>query len=181
VSTNQRQFTKRLLFTGRQVQRAANLLGAEACLFMGKRLVYSTPIDTGRAKSNWRASRSKAHSTILEEAHVPGSFGGSDPSDPRVYDTTAENMAAAIQQITQQCRMRKDNQPMYLTNNLHYLALLERGYDTHKRGDPKPAQRYRSGFVRDALLSCARYVRKKRTIKRALSRAGIRNVSVEVN
>lgn len=180
MSTNQQQFTRRLLFTGVQVQRAANLLGADACLFIGKRLVYSTPIDTGRAKSNWRASRSKPHSTILDEAYVPGKYGGSDPADPRVNDTTAQNMAAAIQQITQQCRMRKNNQPMYLTNNLPYIGILEERYHTHKRGDPAPDPRYTFDFVDDAIIACSQYIRKKRTIYRALTRGGIRNVSVEV-
>lgn len=185
MSTNQKQFTRRLLFTGVQIQKAANVIGAQVCSTIGKRLVYMTPIDTGQAKSNWRASRSKPHSTT-RKAYVKGRYGGS--TGPDVKDTTEQNKAAAIQQIVEQCRLRKNNQPMYLTNNLPYIGILESSYtDPFKRGPhkrrPKPAPNpmYVPGFVKSALDMGRQYIRNTRMIKKALSRQGIRNVSVEVS
>ena len=165
------QFSKRMRQYGKQLGEAANLIGAQAGVAIGKSVVRGTPIDTGRAKSNWQASRVNPR-TRTRPAYAKGK-----------YDSTeAANEAAAIAQIVAECRSRKNNQPLFITNNLDYIGLLESSYidGGHKRKTPVPQSKYQPGFVQIALQAGREEIRNTQLIKRALSEAGISGVSIEV-
>lgn len=165
------QFSKRVRLYGKQLGEAANLIGAQAGVAIGKSLVRGTPIDTGQAKSNWQASRESPR-TRIRPAYVKGK-----------YDSTeAANEAAAIAQIVAECRARKNNQQLYITNNLSYIGLLESSYfdGGHKRKTPVPQAKYGPGFVQIALQAGREEIRNTRLIKRALSEAGISGFNIEV-
>ena len=165
------EFSKRMRQYGKQVGEAANAIGAQAGIAIGKSVVQGTPIDTGQAKSNWQASRVRP-STQTRPAYVKGK-----------YDSTeSQNETAAIAQIVSQFAARKNNEPLYLTNNLRYIGLLESSYfdGGHKRKTPVPQSKYRPGFVQIALQAGRESIQNTALIKKALSQAGISGVTVEV-
>ena len=162
-------FPKRMRIYGSQLGEAVNILGANAGIAIGISLVRDTPIDEGTAKSNWQASRTNPR-TRTRDAYASGKYGS----------TETANEAAAIAHIVEQFKGRRKNQPIFLTNNLPYIAKLDSSYDTIKRKNPPPPPKYTSGFVRVALLKGREIIRDTRLIKRALSQSGVSGVDIEV-
>ena len=164
-------FAKRMRKIGTTLGKASNALGAQAGIAIGASLIKDTPIDTGAAKSNWQASRINPK-TGTRDAFARGRYG----------DTELANETAAIAQIIQQFKARKNNQQLFLTNNLDYIGLLESSYhlETVRRKKPKPPARYTSGFVRVALQKGRETIRNTRLIRQALRQAGASGFSIEV-
>jgi hypothetical protein len=166
------EFPKRMRIYGSQLGEAVNSLGASAGIAIGVSLVQDTPIDKGTAKSNWQASRTNPR-TGTREAYATGKFG----------TTESANIAAAINHIVEQFKARRNNQQIFLTNNLYYIGDLENFYGTPKkprRKNPPPPAKYQRGFVRVALQKGRERIRDTRLIKRALSQVGITGFNIEV-
>lgn len=49
-----RQFNQNMIKRAEEIEQAANLVKQDAALEIERALVRSTPVDTGRARSNWR-------------------------------------------------------------------------------------------------------------------------------
>lgn len=77
-------------------------------------LVVSTPVDTGRARSNWIVGLGP--STRMIDAYVPGEGGG----------TGGANAAAALQQA-KDFLSANDVSVIYISNNLGYIQYLNEG------------------------------------------------------
>ena len=163
------EFPKRMRIYGSQLGEAVNSLGASAGIAIGVSLVQDTPIDKGTAKSNWQASRTNPR-TGTREAYATGKFG----------TTESANIAAAINHIVEQFKARRNNQQIFLTNNLYYISRLENEYDDIKRKNPPPPAKYKSGFVQVALQKGKETIRDTRLIRRALSQVGITGFNIEV-
>ena len=160
-------FAQKMRKVGSALGQASNTLGSQVGIAIGASLVQDTPIDEGTAKSNWQASRVNPK-TGTRDAFAKGKYG----------NTEAANEAAAIAQIIRQFKARKNNQQLFLTNNLEYIGELEKAYKP--RDDPKPPAKYKSGFVLVALQKGRETIRNTRLIKQALTQAGVSGFRIEV-
>lgn len=124
-------FKERMKERGERVVRNANQLKRKAALACDAAVVLATPVDTGRARSNWQASlNAPAGSTI--EPYATGSQGSS----------AGQNAQAAIEQGKGVIGQAQSGDGIYITNNLPYIGRLNDGYSAQA-----PA-----GFVQEAVL-----------------------------
>nr|DAE93446.1 MAG TPA: tail component [Caudoviricetes sp.] len=80
-------------------------------------VVQGTPIDTGRARSNWIVSISIRNPSFMPDAYVPGSHGS----------TTSQNTQMAINQGTAVINGYNVNgNGIYIQNNVPYIQTLNR-------------------------------------------------------
>lgn len=94
----------------RKVRRLALLILSE--------LVIQTPVDTGRARSNWIVGLGGPPDAINEDPYVPGEGGSTD----------AANANAAIAAGTAAVSDREPGQTIYLSNNAPYIEKLNQGW-----------------------------------------------------
>lgn len=114
---NLRGFASKMRRLGRRVEKNSPKVARFVALAVDQAVVTATPVDTGRARSNWFASVGAPRSGV-SEAYVPGS-GGS---------TGAANTAEAITQATAATRgLTREGQSIYITNNLPYIGRLNQG------------------------------------------------------
>jgi len=160
------RFADRMEKLGPRMSKALNTIGAMAAMEAGLVLVTETPIDTGRAKSNWQASLNSPKRTTRPAYAV----GNQREDRPPVVDTTSENETRAFDQIEKVCRGRKQNRNIYLTNNLssYPISRLDSSYDTIKSPYNRVAGRYSSNFVRRAVQAALTYIRDTNLMKRAV-------------
>lgn len=78
-------------------------------------LAVGTPIDTGKAISNWLASVGFPKTKEVEP-HAPGRFGSTKQL------TVAETIAAAKESV----KKKKLGQSLYITNNIQYMDALNK-------------------------------------------------------
>jgi hypothetical protein len=100
---------------GRQLEVNASKIVRKAALVIDQAVVTSTPVDTGRARSNWQVQLNAAPEGTIE-SYVPGE-GGS---------TGAQNTAAAIEQAKAEVANFKEGE-IHITNNLPYIGRLNQG------------------------------------------------------
>lgn len=93
-------------------------------------LINETPIDEGRARSNWQAS---SGSDIKEkiEPYYPGTKGS----------TASENTSAALSAADKAIRKSVPEVPLYVVNNLEYIEPLNNGH----------SPQVNPGFIQDAV------------------------------
>lgn len=93
-------------------------------------LINETPIDEGRARSNWQAS---SGGDIKEkvEPYYPGTKGS----------TTAENTSAALSSANKAIKNSVPEEPLYVVNNLEYIEALNNGH----------SPQVNPGFIEDAV------------------------------
>lgn len=151
------QFATRIRRVGPAVEQALNKHGAQVGIIVGKSVVDLTPVDTGDAKSNWRATfNSPARAT--RGAFFPGDYG----------DTDDANTQASIAAIIAKFRTRKKNAPMYLSNGLPYISRLEQSYDQIKRKFKPPPAKYQSHFAAISVSRGEEEAKKVRGITKAI-------------
>lgn len=135
------QFSKRIMEIGAQVAERADVAVRATALAVDQTVVMATPVDTGRARSNWIVSIGAPSRTTVDP-YAPG-VGGS---------TAGANAAAALAQgqaaIAQYNGLR--DSAIAISNNLPYIGRLNDGYSAQA-----PA-----GFVEKAVQSGVREVRK---------------------
>ncbi len=108
--------------------------------------INATPVDTGRARSNWTAELDQAFSRLFP-AHVPGEKGS----------TGEANAEAAINQANEAIE-RFDinaNRSVHISNGLPYIGALN---DGHSKQAP-------AGFVEEAVMEGLATVRGARIVK----------------
>lgn len=126
-----RSFANRMRRHAANVERNANALVRKAALAVDATVVLATPVDTGRARSNWQASLDgPARGT--REAYAPGTAG----------NTAAANTQAAQDQAKAVIAAQRPGQAIHITNNLPYIGRLNDGHSAQA-----PA-----GFVQTAVL-----------------------------
>lgn len=105
-------------------------------------LVTSTPVDTGRARSNWVVGIGP--STRAIDAYAPGEKGS----------TAAENAEAALRQA-RDFLDSTDVSVIYISNNLDYIQYLNEGSSAQA-----PA-----GFIEEAVQAGIDYVKNMKVLK----------------
>tara|TARA_R110002153_G_scaffold112409_3_gene254463 strand:- start:566 stop:1003 length:438 start_codon:yes stop_codon:yes gene_type:complete len=90
-----------------KTNRKLTQLGRKVALELFKRVIYKTPVDTGRARANWQV-------TI-----------GAQASGTIAIDDT--NGGATMSKATAASAGFKAGDTIYLTNNLPYIRKLEEG------------------------------------------------------
>lgn len=139
-----RDFARRIQRRAKRVDDQVNSAIKETALVADRELVIGTPVDTGRARSNWQLS--VGHSLGAEIGpYVPGRKGSS----------AAENAAAAIAQAQGAVSSRKSGQDIFITNNVGYIEKLNDGWSAQA-----PA-----GFVQTAVEAARSYIRNRRIVR----------------
>ncbi|WVW77406.1 tail completion or Neck1 protein [Stenotrophomonas phage vB_SmaS_Bhz59] len=135
-------------------QQNADRLTRTVALAADQAVVVSTPVDTGRAKSNWIVELGSAPSDTIEP-YAEGEFGS----------TAAENEQAALQQGESVIAGYNGdlNVDIHITNNLPYIEELNAGSSYQA-----PAN-----FVEIALVEALSIIRGG-TIKLTGSTSGVR-------
>jgi hypothetical protein len=127
-----RDFAKRMKRHGANVEKNATALVRKCALAIDGAVVMATPVDTGRARSNWQVSLNAPASGQIE-AYAPGEAGS----------TGGANARAALDQGKE--TISKFDTPggaIHITNNLPYIGRLNDGHSAQA-----PA-----GFVQTAVL-----------------------------
>lgn len=139
------QFSKRMASLGERVAQEADRTVRAAALAADQAVVLATPVDKGRARSNWLVELDAPARTTIE-AYAPGS-GGS---------TAGPNTTAALAQ-GQPVIASYDgdrNSGIAISNNLPYIEALN---DGHSRQAP-------AGFVKKAVQAAVKQVQGARLL-----------------
>lgn len=121
-----------LIAIAERTEKNATLHMRRLALIIDRNVVLATPVDTGRARSNWIVSV-VASTDEVREPFAPTKGGGIGESS---------NAQGAIRQAENAVRHAKPGQTIFINNNLPYIAELNNGTS---------AQAPR-GFVRTSVL-----------------------------
>lgn len=130
-----RNFGKRMKQLSANVEKNADELVRKVALAVDSTVVMATPVDEGRARSNWQVNLD-APATGTIEPYSPGREGS----------TGGENSRAAIEQGKAAIANYKGGSPssaIHITNNLPYIKRLNEGWSAQAP----------SGFVEKAVLT----------------------------
>lgn len=111
------QFARRIRAIGKGVEDNSNDLVKQVALVADQVVVVSTPVDTGRARSNWIASLGLPATQEIEP-YAPGEGLGRGEG---------ANAQAAIAQAQSEILTRRQGQDIYISNNLPYIEKLNDG------------------------------------------------------
>ncbi len=100
-------FTRRIQRRARQVELRVNDVVAQTAIVIDQTVVLTTPVKTGRARANWLPSLDFPITEATEETDKSG-------------QATIAKGRAIIQS-------RKPGQTVYISNNVHYIGLLNDG------------------------------------------------------
>lgn len=139
-----KEFSKRMTLRGRKVAKGADDLTRQVAIAADQAVVSSTPVDTGRARSNWIASIGAPSSDVIE-AHAPGKDGS----------TEAENTQAATNQAEAVISGYRAGEEIHISNNLPYIQALNDGSSAQA-----PAN-----FIETAVQEAAHAVRSSRIVR----------------
>lgn len=104
----------------RRVVRGASIVARQVAIAIGGTVVDTTRVDTGKARSNWRASLG---------APLSGTIPPYSPGNKLGQSEVANAASAKIQQAQVIRRFRAD-QPtpsIFITNNVDYIETLNNG------------------------------------------------------
>lgn len=139
------QFSRRIATLGEQVAKEADRTVRAAALAADQAVVLATPVDKGRARSNWLVELDAPARTTIEP-YSPGQDGS----------TAGANSAAALAQgqATIAGYHGDRNTGIAISNNLPYIGALNAG---HSRQAP-------AGFVEKAVQAAVRQVKGARLL-----------------
>ena len=141
---NMKDFSHKIKLRANTTQQEVDKIVRETALVIDREVVVSTPVDTGRARSNWIVNiKSPARKT--QGAYVPGGKGS----------TASANVQAALAQGEAVVATRKTGQDIYISNNLSYISDLNNGSSAQA-----PAQ-----FIQMAIQAAVAFIRKSRVVK----------------
>lgn len=138
-----RGFSRIIRLRGSRIQENTDRLVRKVALAADQAAVSGTPVDTGRAKSNWLVQVGSANTSEVE-AYVPG-IGRS---------TASQNEDAALAQGRAEIAKYKNGQEIHITNNLPYIGELNDGSSAQA---PK-------NFVETAVIEAANAVKNSRIV-----------------
>lgn len=116
------EFSKRLKKTGQRIVENADKAVRRTALAIDSAVVYSTPVDTGRARSNWQVGIDGPVEGTIEP--LRGVSKGHKSTGTAVAQTSIENAKAVIATY-------KGGTPtaaIHITNNLPYIGRLNEGW-----------------------------------------------------
>ena len=130
---------------GRDVSRGASRLVQDVALAIGATVVDTTRVDTGNARSNWRATLNAPASGVIPP-YSPGNRLG-------FSETANANAAKAQQKQTITGFNVSKHRAVFITNNVHYIGILN-----DVRGDLMVEQGLQSGRL---VLKASKLLSKK--------------------
>lgn len=112
-------FSRRIRARVKSLEGNLNQVVRKVAMAADQAVVLGTPVDTGRARSNWIVSVGSAHGDTIS-AYVPGEKGS----------TKSENTQAALDQGESVIRNYTSgrDQSIHITNNLPYIQALNDGH-----------------------------------------------------
>lgn len=126
--TNLRNGAARTLARGAAAREKMELRVSTAALVTAETVVADTPVQTALARSNWQGTLSSPANASLAQAYVPY---------PPVVDARKKlettNRGAAMRQIVSVWSRHQLGVPLFLTNNVDYLAKLNAGHSVQTR------------------------------------------------
>lgn len=140
---NLNQFAARMRQQGANIETNGNKAKKQVALAVDQTVVIGTPVDTGRARSNWQV-QAGAMPEGVKDAYAPG----------KGANTVAQNTQAAIEQGKIAIQAASVEQEIHVTNNLAYIGKLNDGHSAQA-----PA-----GFVEEAVMNGIRTVRSVRLL-----------------
>jgi hypothetical protein len=117
TSRNLQQLATRMRLRALQVADGVDKVVRTAAFKVDQAVVMATPVDTGRARSNWIASIGSPTSET-RGPHSPGAKLGRGESN---------NAQAAINAAKAVIDSRRFNQSIFISNNLDYIGKLNNG------------------------------------------------------
>lgn len=126
-----REFSGRIRIRAKRIEENADALVRKVALAVDTAVVMATPVDEGRARSNWQVGIGEAPEGI-KEPYSPGKGG----------DTGAANAQEAIEQGKRIIHRYTKGSTIHITNNLPYIQRLNDGWSAQA-----PA-----GFVEKAVV-----------------------------
>lgn len=112
-----KQFTRRIFLTADRIPGNASKLVRQVALVADQALVLATPVDKGIARSNWQVSVNRPIRKVIP-AYAPGNKLGLGER---------RNAAKALAQGSAAIAKYKGPGKIYITNNVHYITLLNGG------------------------------------------------------
>lgn len=128
---NANEFARRMNRLADRFEKNVTKKVNELALAVQRELVTHTPVDTGKAISNWTLTLGSPNDSPFAP-YAPGQKGS----------TKQLNIGAAYRQAMYAISDRRPGQSIWISNPLDYIALLNRG---HSRQAP-------SGFVQSAVM-----------------------------
>lgn len=144
VKTTLRGFAKRINKIGIDIEKNADTLVRKVAITVTSSVVLATPVDTGRARANWRTALGAAERGV-RDPFATGKKGS----------TGAQNISGVIAETQRVVAGYQGNGEVFISNNLPYIGPLNTG-----TSDQAPA-----GFVEIAVNNGVRAVRQAKVIK----------------
>lgn len=145
-----RQFGRKMKVKGALVEENAGKLLRKVALAVDSAVVLATPVDTGRARSNWQVEIGQPASGTIEP--LTGVRKGFEGSGSAVAAASIEAAKAVIETAV-------PGDTIHITNNLDYIGRLNDGWSAQA-----PA-----GFVEEAVQNGVQRIRKaKITVERGV-------------
>lgn len=107
-----------LMAAANRLEAGASRIQRDVTRVIHERVVYSTPVDTGRARSNWLVSADEPINYSIFP-YAPGAYLG--------IDETANAEAAIEQGIAATASLTTKNERVWIVNNVLYIADLNEG------------------------------------------------------
>lgn len=111
------QFANRMNEYGRRVEANAPAIARRVALAVDQVLVLATPVDKGRARSNWQV-RIGAPTEGVREAFSPGEKGSTGAANAQAQIAHAQAVVASY----------PGGSSIHITNNLPYIQRLNDGW-----------------------------------------------------
>lgn len=111
------EFTRRMAKRAKEIEEGATRVVRTVALAADQAVVLGTPVDTGRARSNWLASVGAPRRDTIEP-YSPGSGLGTSEGG---------NAQGAIAQAVLATATLQPGQSVFIANNLPYIGALNDG------------------------------------------------------
>ena len=110
-------FVRRIEIRASKIKDNANKIKRKAALVIDQTVVLATPVDTGRARSNWIVQLNSPNTSTIEPYSTGNKLGLSDIA----------NATSAINQGSSVISQAKTGDSIYISNNLDYIGKLNEG------------------------------------------------------
>lgn len=127
-----------------RIEAGLNRVVKEVAVKLVSDLIATTPVDTSKAISNWRASQTFPLTDEID-AHVPGHFGS----------TRGMSSAKALADAKSNIARKEPGSTLYISNSAEYITELNNG----------SSQQAPAGFVQGAVDRARRTISKKKLLR----------------
>lgn len=131
------EFARRIKKRADKIPEAANRIKRRVALTVDQAIVLATPVDTGRARSNWLVAIDRAPVDVVDPPGSPGEAATKALDDGRAVIGRS-----------------KSEQTIHITNNLPYISKLNAG----------SSQQAPAMFVEEAITKGVREVSRSKVL-----------------